>query len=177
MPALTAKRYKSRPSPPFHAGDYKGKTKTGNDGKTYISKVGGRGVYRWVPVAGSRKSKKSKRVQAMMDDPANPLGKNRKLEEFWRSLSSGKKVVLIYKDGSQKFYTMPPMKTKKRRDAFDSFEADPNIIAVITSAMSWDAYESQLYPKAKDKTVAEVLGSWRSYFKSLDNESKLCVTY
>lgn len=183
MPALTAKRYKSRPSPPFHAGDYKGETKPGNDGKTYVSKADSRGVYRWVLVAGTRKrttkkkSKVSKRVQAMMDDPANPLGKNPKLEAFWRSLASSEKVVLIYKDGSQKFYTMPSMETKKFKNTFDSFEQDPTIVAVITSAMSWDAYESQLYPKAKDKTVEEVLGSWRSYFKSLDNGSKLYVTY
>lgn len=215
MPALTAKRYKNRPSPPFHAGDYKGETKTGNDGKLYESKADSRGVYRWVrrgdvatakrprreaklsaeasrPRRGdeatavneakrktkkTKKSKVSKRVQAMMDDPANPLGKNPELQAFWQSLASSEKVVLIYKDGSNKIITPPTLGTKKRRVLFESFEADPSIVAVLSSAMSWDAYDRELFPKAKDKTVAEVLASWKKFFKPLEKGKKLCVTY
>lgn len=154
---LTAKRYAERPGPSFHASECKGATKKGNDGYPYTSVANEKGIYTWRPTKRKHRTRKvSKRVQAMMDDPANPLGKNPNLEAFWRSLASSEKVVLIYKDGSHKFYTMPSMETKKFKNTFDSFEQDPTIVAVITSAMSWDAYESQLYPKAKDKTVAEV---------------------
>ncbi len=39
--------YKSRPSPPYHANDCKGATKTGNDGTPYVSLPDKRGVHRW----------------------------------------------------------------------------------------------------------------------------------
>ncbi len=45
---LTAKKYKSRPSPPFSAQDCKGKTLKGNDGKMYVSNPDKRGVHKWI---------------------------------------------------------------------------------------------------------------------------------
>jgi hypothetical protein len=38
---------KVRPSPSEHAGDFKNKTKTGNDGQKYVSKPNKNGVYSW----------------------------------------------------------------------------------------------------------------------------------
>lgn len=44
---VTSKKYQTRKSPAFHAGDCKGQTKKGKNG-TYISKADKRGVYKWV---------------------------------------------------------------------------------------------------------------------------------
>jgi hypothetical protein len=46
--AVKTKKYRERPSPPYHAGDCKGKTLKGNDGRRYKSVADGRGVYKWV---------------------------------------------------------------------------------------------------------------------------------
>jgi len=46
--AQNTKKYRSRGSPPYSAMDFKGSTKKGNDGATYISKPDKRGIYRWV---------------------------------------------------------------------------------------------------------------------------------
>lgn len=43
----TAKKYRSRPSPPFPAQSCRGTRKRGNDGRTYVSTPDARGVYRW----------------------------------------------------------------------------------------------------------------------------------
>lgn len=43
----TAKKYRSRPSPPFPAQNCRGTRKRGNDGRTYVSTPDARGVYRW----------------------------------------------------------------------------------------------------------------------------------
>ncbi len=50
----TSAKYKSRPSPPYHANDCKGETKPGNDGQTYISKADKHGVYHWVKTPQSK---------------------------------------------------------------------------------------------------------------------------
>ena len=44
---LTDKKYKGRPSPPFHANACKNKILEGNDGKNYISRQDKNGVYKW----------------------------------------------------------------------------------------------------------------------------------
>jgi hypothetical protein len=59
---VTAKRYASRPSPPYHAGDCAGKTMKGNDGKEYLSVADKRGVYTWKPTV-TRKAMKGKRYE------------------------------------------------------------------------------------------------------------------
>lgn len=45
----TAKKYTSRPSPPYSANECCGQTKKGNDGKNYISKPDKNKICRWVP--------------------------------------------------------------------------------------------------------------------------------
>jgi len=49
---VRSRKYQTRKSPPFHAGDCKGLTKAGKDGD-YISKADRRGVYKWVKGSGS----------------------------------------------------------------------------------------------------------------------------
>jgi len=83
-------------------------------------------------------------------------GKNIPLEKWWAKLAEGK-VVLIYKNGH------------KMVDAkhWDKFDADDSILDVLSSARSQDAYEVYLYPKAKNKTVKEVIANYKLYFKPI----------
>jgi hypothetical protein len=46
--AVKTKKYRERPSPPYHAGDCKGKILKGNDGLRYKSVANAKGVYTWV---------------------------------------------------------------------------------------------------------------------------------
>jgi predicted molibdopterin-dependent oxidoreductase YjgC len=112
------------------------------------------------------KTKKSKRVLEMEEEPSTVWGKNKQLEEFWRSLASGKKVVLIYKSGEHKMFNVPTGKVTQRK-MYNTFDDDPNIVAVLSSNLSQDAYEVHLYPKAKDKSVEYVITNYKKYFKSM----------
>jgi hypothetical protein len=114
-----------------------------------------------------KRRKTSKRVQAMHNDPDSVWGKNKPLEEFWRKLAKGENVVVIYKDGTHKYVDLPPMKSKKVRIVYDEFDADPEIKSVLSSNLSQDAYELYLYPKAKTRTVEEVISNYKKYFKPM----------
>jgi hypothetical protein len=112
------------------------------------------------------KTKKSKRILEMEADPNSVWGKNKPLEKLWESLASGKKVVLIQKTGGHKIFTMPTGKVAALK-IFDTFDDDPNIVAVLSSNLSQDAYEVFLYPKAGDKSVEYVIKNYKKYFKSI----------
>ena len=43
----TSKKYEKRPSPPYHADAFKGKTLVGNDGRNYRSVANRAGIYQW----------------------------------------------------------------------------------------------------------------------------------
>ena len=92
-------------------------------------------------------------------------GKNKPLEEWWRQLASGNKVVIVERNGGHKMHTMPTGKMAVRK-AYNAFDDDPNIVAVLSSNMSQDAYEVHLYPKAKGNTVEHVIKHYKKYFKS-----------
>lgn len=161
----------------------KGTIKKGNDGNKWIIVTNARGVQRWQRVgsSGSKMIKKKttekvknktknktmrvSRVVEIGDVEDSVWGKNKPLEEFWRSLASGKKVVLIQKTGGHKIFTMPTGKMTARK-MFNTFDDDPNIVAVLSSNMSSDAYEMFLYPKAGDKSVEYVIKNYKKYFKS-----------
>ena len=121
--------------------------------------------------------KVSKRVLAMIKDPQTVWGKAKDLEKFWSSLSSGKNVVFIYKDKSHKYVDLPNRHTKKYKSFFNDLDSDPNVIAVLSSAMSQDAYELYLYPKAKTQSVTNVIKNYTKYFKPINATSKLCFPY
>ena len=157
-----------------------GTIKKGNDGNNWIIVTTSNGIQRWKKVAvstakttrkNSAKPKakprpKSKRVLEMEADPNTVWGKNRPLEELWESLASGKKVVLIEKGGKHKIFDMPTGKMTNRK-MFNTFDDDPNIVAVLSSNLSQDAYEVYLYPKAKDKSVEYVIKNYKKYFKPI----------
>jgi predicted molibdopterin-dependent oxidoreductase YjgC len=112
------------------------------------------------------KTKKSKRILEMEADPNTVWGKNKPLEELWESLADGKKVVLIEKSGKHKIFDMPTGKVAVNK-MYNTFDDDPNIVAVLSSNLSQDAYEVFLYPKAKDKSVEYVIKNYKKYFKPL----------
>lgn len=146
-----------------------GTIKKGNDGNKWIIVTNKGGIQRWQKMHGAtiknKSNKKSKRVLEMEADPNSVWGKNKPLEEFWRSLASGKKVVLIEKNGHHKIVTMPTGKVTVQK-MYNDFDNDANITAVISSNLSQDAYEVYLYPKAKDKSVEYVIKNYKKYFKS-----------
>jgi hypothetical protein len=152
-----------------------GTVKKGNDGNKWIIVTNKLGVRRWQKMGSNsntmkiklktKTKTKSNRVLKMEADPDTVWGKNKPLEKFWQELASGKKVVLIEKNGDYKKLTMPTGKMTIRK-MYNSFDDDENIIAILSSNMSQDAYEVYLYPKAKDKTVEYVIKNYKKYFKS-----------
>lgn len=142
-----------------------GTTKTGNDGNKWAIVVDRRGVKRWqhtkkkqaTTMKLRRRGHKSARVLAMEADPDSVWGKNKPLEKFWQDLASGKKVVLIKKNGDHEMFTMS-------KSTYDIFEKDPDIVAILTSYRSQDAYELHLFPKAKDATVEYVIKHYKQFF-------------
>lgn len=158
-----------------------GTVKKGNDGNKWIIVTNKLGVRRWQKMGSnsnkttqkikSKSKSKSIRVLQMEADPNTVWGKNKPLQELWQSLASGVKVVLIEKNGDYKIFNMPTGKVTIRK-TYDSFNDDGNIIAVLSSNMSQDAYEVYLYPKAKDKTVEYVIKNYKKYFKSFDEGQK-----
>jgi len=157
----------------------RGTVKKGNDGKRWIIVADVRGVQRWKKfvgsdavsqrrTAGKTKKQKSARVLAMEADPNSVWGKNKPLEKFWNDLASGRKVVLIKKNGDYEMFTMPKTTynylSEEHANQYDKFDKDPNIDAVLTSYRSQDAYELHLYPKAKDATVEYVIKHYKKFF-------------
>lgn len=68
-----SRKYRTRKSPAFHAGDCKGMTKQGKDG-AYVSKADARGVYKWVKRmmrATQKKSKKAATATYLIHDNGN----------------------------------------------------------------------------------------------------------
>jgi hypothetical protein len=123
----------------------------------------------------TRTRKVSKRVLEMWNDPDTVWGKNPELEYFWGDLASQKKVVLIYKDKTHKYVNLPNRTTKKYKSIMNEFEQDDNIIAILSSNRSQDAYEQYLYPKAKSKSVDYVIKHFNTYFKPILPGDKLRV--
>ena len=152
----------------------RGTTKTGNDGNKWTIVTDTRGVQRWqkINATTTRKNRslkqrrhKSARLLAIEADPDTVWGKNKPLEKFWQDLASGRKVVIIYADAAPSLVNVPVSKTAMKA-FYDKCDADPNIVAVLSSNMSQDAYEVFLYPKARDSTVRNVIHNYKKYFKS-----------
>ena len=153
----------------------RGTVKTGNDGNKWTIVADTRGVQRWQlnkkPTTMKQRRHKSARVLAMEADPESVWGKNKPLEKFWQYLASGRKVVLIKKNGDHEMYTMPKSThdylSEDYANQYDKFNKDPNIVAVLTSYRSQDAYELHLFPKAKDAdaTVEDVIKHYKKFFR------------
>ena len=141
-----------------------GTKKRGNDGNTWVI-VKTKTSKRW-------SKKTSKTLKRKNANTTSVWGKNKPLEKFWRELASGKKIVIIYKNKPYKIETLPngPATYKK---LIAQYEEDASIAALLTSNMSGDAYEINLYPRAKDKTVDEVIKDYKKYFKTKMSDGKM----
>lgn len=124
-----------------------------------------------------KQTKVSQRLLAMYKDPESVWGKAKELEKFWNTLSSGKNVVLIYKDKSYKVMKVPARNNKLHKTFFSELETNNDIVAILSSAISQDSYELFLYPKAKDKSVDYVIKNYTKYFKPLSKSTKLNFPY
>lgn len=49
---------------------------------------------------------------------------------------------------------------------------DPNVVALLSSFMSQDAYEVYLYPKAQDSSVEYVIKNYKKFFKAYGQNPK-----
>jgi len=113
------------------------------------------------------KPKHNKTKKTTWIEPPSVWGKNKPLETFWRGLASSKYIVVVYKTGKHKYVKLPTPNTEKSTNLFNEFDADPNIVAVLSSNLSQDAYEVYLYPKAKDQSVEYVIKNYKKFFKSM----------
>jgi hypothetical protein len=113
----------------------------------------------------------------MEADPDSVWGKNKPLEKFWQDLASGRKVVLIKKNGQHEMRSMPKSTydylSEDHTKEYEKFDKDPNIVAVLTSYRSQDAYELHLYPKAKDATVDYVIKHYTRFFPTKVKKSRM----
>ena len=135
-----------------------GTKKKGLDGNTWIIIKSKNGIKRW---------KIYNKNKILFNNQESVWGKNKNLEKFWQKLSTGTHVVLIYKDKPYNIISLPTSKIAYQKK-LEEYENNPNIIAIITSAMSVDTYES-LYKKVKDKTPDFVI---KNYKKILTNYGK-----
>lgn len=92
-------------------------------------------------------------------------GENKPLYKFWRELATGKKVVLIYKNKTHKIVSLKKG-TENLKKQYASFDDDTNIVSILTSPISEDAYQVHLYPKAKNTSVKNVIDNYKKYFKT-----------
>jgi hypothetical protein len=96
--AVKTAKYRDRPSPPYHAGDCKGKTLKGNDGRKYKSVADARGVYKWVSVSGSASASasKNKTRKAVKKTTYYEIHDNYN-RPFIVEIESAKKQLTVYK--------------------------------------------------------------------------------
>ena len=154
-----------------------GTKKLGNDGNMWVI-VKTKTSKRWsknktLKTSKTLKIKKGKTKSKRTSFKSTSVwGKNKPLEKFWRELSTGKKIVIIYKTKPYKIETLPngPATYKK---LIAEYEEDPSIAALLTSNMSGDSYEVYLYPRAKHKTVDEVIKDYKKYFKTKMSDGKM----
>ncbi len=143
--------------------------KKGNDGNMWKIVKNKNGTKRWSKISNLKsKTIKSKRLLKLEKDPESVWGKNKKLEKFWRKLSTGTHVVLIYKDKPYNVVSLPRSKVADQKK-IEEYKNNPNIIAIITSAMSVDTYVS-LYKKVKDKTPDFVIKNYKKILTNYGND-------
>jgi predicted Fe-Mo cluster-binding NifX family protein len=152
-----------------------GTKKKGNDGNMWIIAKNKNGVKRWVKISGTKKStkkstKKQNKKTIKKDKESNvkvKLSVNTSLEKFWNKLASGKVIVVIYDSGNYKIISLPSNR-KSALNKLKEYAEDDNVKAILTSNMSYEAYEllekkSKRYGHQGD--VIQILTNYRKYFK------------
>ena len=141
-----------------------GKIKKGNDGNKWIIVENKNQVKRWKKI--QKKTNKSNKTNKTKDII---WGVNITLEKFWQELSTGKKYVIIYKTKPYKIQNIPKGKVAYSK-YIEALDANPDVIAILTSSMSSDSYTEYLYPKAKNKTIDYVIKNYKKIFQFMDNK-------
>jgi hypothetical protein len=117
-----------------------------------------------------RQPKKVRRSRKFAFDP-NCWGKNKPLEQLWNDLSSYLSAVIVYKGQTPyeivKLQSHPQSQTPSQiYDRLMAFDGDPQVIAILSAHPGIKhAYETLVYPKAKDKTVDYVITHHEKFFK------------
>jgi mevalonate pyrophosphate decarboxylase len=145
--------------------------KKGNDGNMWKIVKNKNGTKRWLNISNvksrkqtNKQSEKNKqiginRIQYLqnVDNADNIRNANKNLYEFWADLADTKHSVFIYNDKSYKIIR------KDIREEQEKAEINNNVIAILDSGPSFDAYR-ELYRKAKNKSVEEVIKNYKKYF-------------
>ena len=170
-----AKTLKTRKGPSSSATKSSvGTKKKGNDGNMWKIVKNKNGTKRWVKVSSVTLKNKTKHVQYVddvndvndVDDSDIIRNKNKKLYKFWLDLANTKHSVFIYNDKSHKIIR------KNIREEQERAENDSNIIAILDSGPSFDAYR-ELYRKAGNKSVEEVIKNYKKYFNEGSSEKRV----
>ena len=171
-----------RPSPTESATLYKiGTRKYGNDGNTYIVTMTKAKVKRWTELVKTikhikkrtrrdKKMTKTRKQRKVPNTEPSIWGKNKKLENFWRKLASGDKVILVYNNGKIVHHATPKTQPAKQKKYIE-LENNKDIKAIITSAMSSDTYEA-LYKRVKGKKPDEIIKNYRKYLTNYGKGDK-----
>lgn len=109
-----------------------------------------------------RKRQRQRRSRRFAFDPAC-WGKNKPLEQLWHDLSHFLSVVIVYK-GAKPYEIISPVSAEQLR----ALNANPSVVAILTSHPDvHNAYETLVYPRAKDKTVDYVITHYDKIFKRI----------
>jgi hypothetical protein len=144
-----------------------GTKKKGNDGNMWKVVENKNGIKRWLKISNDMSTNKTRKdkiitnkeiqnmdVNADMDIIRNA---NKKLHKFWTDLADTKHSIFIYKNKSYKIIR------KNIREEQEKADDDNNVVAILDSGPSFDAYR-ELYRKAKNKSVEEVIKNYKKYF-------------
>ena len=145
-----------------------GTKKKGNDGNMWkIIKIKN-GTKRWLKMSSVTLKNKTKHTQHVndVDDSDIIRNKNKKLYKFWLDLANTKHSVFIYNDKSYKIIR------KNIKEEQEKAENNSNIIAILDSGPSFDAYR-ELYRKAQNKSVEEVIRNYKQYFNEGSSEKRV----
>ena len=172
------KTLKTRKGPSSSATKYSvGTKKKGNDGNMWKIVKNKNGTKRWLKMSSVTLKNRTKHVQYVDDiddiDDVNDVddsdiirNKNKKLYKFWLDLADTKHSVFIYNDKSHKIIR------KNIKEEQEKAENDTNIIAILDSGPSFDAYR-ELYRKAGNKSVEEVIKNYKKYFNEGSSEKRV----
>ena len=166
------KTLKTRKGPSSSATKFSvGTKKKGNDGNMWKIVKNKNGTKRWLKVSNVTLKNRTKHIQDVGDvDNVNDSdiirNKNKKLYKFWLDLANTKHSVFIYNDKSHKIIR------KNIKEEQERAENDTNIIAILDSGPSFDAYR-ELYRKAANKSVEEIIKNYKKYFNEGSSEKRV----
>jgi hypothetical protein len=157
-----------------------GTKKKGNDGNMWKIVKNKNGTKRWLKMSSVTLKNKTKHAQHAqhaqhtqhaqhvndVDDNDIIRNKNKKLYRFWLDLANTKHSVFIYNDKSYKIIR------KNIKEEQETAENNSNIIAILDSGPSFDAYR-ELYRKAANKSVEEVIKNYKKYFNEGSSEKRV----